>query len=163
MRSLLKLHFFTLAMISSAAALIVASIAQYGYGLYPCDLCSYQRIPYGSILLFGGFAAVIGGWKRSDIGYLFGAIFMFSAALAFYHTGIEQHWWRAVNSCGGQQAMPSNLAELNLSLSNAIPKACDEVDWTLLGVPMSVYNTLFSLILSIMGLLSARMNRSGAI
>jgi disulfide bond formation protein DsbB len=163
MRFLLKFHFLSLAMMASAGALVIALIAQYGYGLYPCEICSYQRIPYGGVLLFGGCAVAIGGWKRSHISYLFSVIFLCSAALAFYHTGIEQHWWRAATSCGGHQPMPSSLTELNLSLANAIPKACDEIDWTLLGLPMSVYNIVVSLMLSILGLLSARINQSGAI
>ena len=57
--------------------------------------------------------------------------------------------------------MPSTLAELKLGLSKTLPKACDEIDWTLFGLSMSVYNTGVSLMLSILGFLSARINQSG--
>ena len=162
MRNVLQIHFLNIAMAASAIALVIALIAQYGYELEPCELCSFQRISYGAVILFGGCAAIIGGWKRSDLGYLFCVIFLYGAVLAFYHTGVEQHWWQATTSCGGQQLMPSTLAELKMGLSKALPKACDEIDWTLFGLSMSVYNTVVSLMLSILGFLSARMNQSGA-
>ena len=162
MQKVLQFHFLIIAMVASFLALVIALIAQYGYELEPCELCSYQRISYGAVILFGGCAAIIGGWKRSDLGYLFCVIFLYGAVLAFYHTGVEQHWWQAITSCGVQQVMPSTLHELTTSLSKAIPKACDEIDWTLFGLSMSVYNTVVSLMLSILGFLSARMNQSGA-
>ncbi len=162
MRNVLQIHFLNIAMAASAIALIIALIAQYGYELEPCELCSFQRISYGAVILFGGCAAIIGGWNKSDLSYLFCIIFLYGAVLGFYHTGVEQHWWQAATSCGGQQLMPSTLAELKLGLSKTLPKACDEIDWTLFGLSMSVYNTVVSLMLSILGFLSARMNQSGA-
>ena len=41
------------AMLASAGALTTALIAQYGFGFEPCVLCSYQRIPYAVVLVFG--------------------------------------------------------------------------------------------------------------
>jgi disulfide bond formation protein DsbB len=161
MSYLLRFHLLTSIMAASACALGIALIAQYGYQLNPCELCSYQRIPYGSILLFGGLALAFGGWNRAAIGYLFGAIFLVGAALAFYHTGVEQHWWQSATSCGGHQAMPRSLAELKVGLTQSMPKACDNIDWTLFGLSMSVYNTVASLVLSTVCILSARLKDYG--
>ena len=157
MSYLLRFHLLTLVMLASAGALGVALIAQYGYQLNPCELCSYQRIPYGSIILFGGFALAFGGWDRAGIGYLFGIIFFIGAVLAFYHTGVEQHWWQSATSCGGGQPMPKNLAQLKVELTKIMPKACDNIDWTLFGFSMSVYNIAASLVLSTICILSARL------
>ena len=161
MSYLLRFHLLTSVMAASAVALGVALIAQYGYQLNPCELCGYQRIPYGSILLFGGLALAFGGWDRAAIGYLFGAIFLVGAALAFYHTGVEQHWWQSATSCGGSQPMPRNLAELKAELTKIMPKACDTIDWTLFGLSMSVYNIVASLVLSTVCILSARLKDYG--
>ena len=161
MSYLLRFHLLTSIMVASACALGIALIAQYGYQLNPCELCSYQRIPYGSILLFGGLALAFGGWDRAAIGYLFGVIFLVGAALAFYHTGVEQHWWQSVTSCGGDQPMPRSLAELTVELTKIMPKACDNIDWTLFGLSMSVYNIVASLVLSTVCILSARLKDYG--
>ena len=161
MSYLLRFHLLTSIMAASACALGIALIAQYGYQLNPCELCSYQRIPYGSILLFGGLALAFGEWNRAAVGYLFGVIFFVGAALAFYHTGVEQHWWQSATSCGGHQPMPRSLAELKVELTKIMPKGCDKIDWTLFGLSMSVYNTVASLVLSTVCILSARLKDYG--
>ena len=157
MSYLLRFHLLTSVMLASAGALGVALVAQYGYQMTPCELCSYQRIPYGSIILFGGLALAFGGWNRAAVGYLFGVIFFVGAALAFYHTGVEQHWWQSATSCGGHQPMPRSLAELKVGLTQSMSKQCDDIDWTLFGFSMSVYNIVASLVLSTACIFSARL------
>ena len=157
MKYLLRSHLLTVVMLASVAALGIALVAQYGYQLNPCELCSYQRIPYVSIILFGGFALAFGGCNRQDLGYLFGIIFLIGALLAFYHTGVEQHWWQSVTSCAGHQPMPRSIAELKVGLTEPLAKACDDIDWTLFGLSMSVYNIAASLVLSMVCILSARL------
>ena len=146
-------------MLASAVALTIALIAQYGFRLEPCELCSYQRIPYVSVLLFGGGALAIGEWNKRAVGYLFSTIFLTGATLAFYHVGVEQLWWKAITSCGGHQPLPNSLDELQLSLSQGMVKACNEIDWTLLGLSMTVYNAAISLLLAILCFCSARMTQ----
>ena len=146
-------------MLASAVALTIALIAQYGFRLEPCELCSYQRIPYVSVLLFGGGALAIGEWNKRAVGYLFSTIFLTGATLAFYHVGVEQLWWKAITSCGGHQPLPNSLDELHFSLSQGMVKFCDEIDWTLLGLSMTVYNAAISLLLAILCFCSARMTQ----
>ena len=146
-------------MLASAVALTIALIAQYGFRLEPCELCSYQRIPYVSVLLFGGGALAIGEWNKRAVGYLFSTIFLTGATLAFYHVGVEQLWWQATTSCGVHQPLPNSLDELHFSLSQGMVKSCDEIDWTLLGLSMTVYNAAISLLLAILCFCSARMTQ----
>ena len=141
-------HLLILAMLASTGALAVALMAQYVFGLEPCQLCSYQRIPYASVLLFGGVALLIGEWNKPNVGYLLGVIFLTGAVLAIYHSGVEWHWWSSANSCGGFQRLPNNITELTKGLSEAVLKACDEIDWTLFGLSMTVYNAAVSLMLA---------------
>ena len=148
MQYVLRFNLITLAMLPSAVALTIAFIAQYGFRLEPCELCSYQRIPYACVLLLGGSALAIGEWNKRAVGYLFGGIFFIGAVLAFYHSGVEWHWWHSTSSCGEIQHLPKNIAELTKELSKAVPKACDEIDWTLLGLSMTVYNMAASLLLA---------------
>ena len=150
MTGLVDRYLLQLAMLASAGALGIALIAQYGFGLEPCILCSYQRIPYGGVVALGVFALLVGRWDRHSVAVLLGVVFLGSAALAFYHNGVEQHWWEAATACGsGGGELPASLSALSQSLTQgAMPKACDEIDWTLFGLSITVYNTVFSLALS---------------
>ena len=157
MQYVLRFYLLNLAMLASAVALTIALIAQYGFQFEPCELCSYQRIPYATILLLGGGALAIGEWNKRAVGYLFATIFLTGAALAFYHVGVEQFWWQAVTSCGGHQPLPNSLEELHISLSRGMEKTCEEIDWTLLGLSMTVYNAAASLLLAIVCYFGARL------
>ena len=136
-------------MLASAGALITALIAQYGFGLAPCVLCSYQRIPYAAVLVFGLCALAIGQWDHRGVAFALGGVFLASAALAFYHSGVEQQWWAAATSCGGGGALPTSVLDLVHALSEGImPRACDDISWSLFGLSVTVYNAFFSLALA---------------
>ena len=149
MSYLLRFHLLTSVMLASAGALGIALIAQYGYQLNPCELCSYQRIPYGGIILFGGLALAFGGWNRAAVGYLFGVIFLVGAALAFYHTGVEQHWWIGPEGCTGPGGTPQTLDALRAQIAATPVIRCDDIAFSLFGISMAGYNVLFSLALAI--------------
>ena len=53
--------------------------------------------------------------------------------------------------------MPRSLSELKVELTKIIPKACDNIDWTMFGLSMSVYNIFASLVLSTVCILGARL------
>ena len=46
-----RLLFF--AAVISAAMLAVVLVAQYGFGLHPCELCMAQRYPYAAVTAVG--------------------------------------------------------------------------------------------------------------
>lgn len=142
---------------ASVGALAMAYAAEYAFGLEPCVLCLYQRIPYalagvlglGALLLPAGPS---GNRARSWVVMGAGFVFLAGAGIAFYHVGVEQHWWVSAASCGGGGGPggegPKTVAELQRMLSQKPPKACDEVDWTLFGLSMATYNVAVSLALA---------------
>jgi len=134
----------------SVAALANAYIAQYALGIEPCVLCLYQRIPYAVTGVLGIVALLMPGERERAVPAA-GVVFLAGAAIAFYHVGVEQHWWVSVVACGalGGGQEPATVEELRQLLMNAKPtKACDEVDWTLFGVSMATYNVGLSLALA---------------
>ncbi len=149
MTGLSSRYLLYVAMLASAGALITALIAQYGFGLAPCVLCSYQRIPYAAVLVFGLCALAIGQWDHRGVAFALGGVFLAGAVLAFYHNGVEQQWWIAATSCGDGRSLPLTVLELRLALSEgAMPRACDDVNWSLFGLSITVYNTILSLALA---------------
>lgn len=125
---------------ASAGALCVAYVAEYGFGLEPCRLCLYQRVPYALTGALAAVALVTPGWRWRTLAVAAaGVVFLAGAGLAFYHVGVEQHWWSTA-ACGGGLADAMTAEQFLAQLRRAPPKACDEVEWTLFGISMSGYN-----------------------
>ncbi|MBF0247398.1 MAG: disulfide bond formation protein B [Alphaproteobacteria bacterium] len=130
-----------------ALALAGAFTAQYGFGLEPCALCLYQRIPYAIVLGLGVIGMVRPAWVVPVLA-LATALFAGESALAFYHFGVEQHWW--VSGCAdtGDLDALGSAKDLLASLRAKPPKPCDEVTWRILGVSMAGWNVVISAVLA---------------
>ena len=98
---------------ASLTALGSAFAAQYVWGLEPCILCLYQRIPYGLAALLGLAGLFAPPGARAWIGAGAGLVFVIGAGIAAYHVGVEQHWWQSTTSCGADAgaAEPRVLVE----------------------------------------------------
>jgi len=131
------------------ACMGMALWVQYRGGLEPCILCLYQRIPYVAAGAFAVFAlaAKRGGFTQQLALGGCGIAFMVGAALAFYHFGVEEGFFQS--ACGGAQAMDMNFEDLKASIMAEPAKACDQKDWVIFGLSITVYNTLTSLALMI--------------
>ncbi len=141
---------------ASIGALITAYTAELALGVEPCILCLYQRIPYALAGALAVAALLVPGTRgpRPKVWAVIGAgvAFLVGAEIAFYHVGVEQHWWRSVASCGvaASDPEPETVEELRRLLTEArTAKACDEVDWALFGVSMATYNVAASLALAV--------------
>ncbi len=140
--------FFAAVLVASLLALAIALTAQYGFGIEPCLLCRYQRIPYWTAAALAVAALVIPGIDRAGVAAVIAVVFAAGAAVAFYHVGVEQHWWRAATACAAQGGMPTSFDAFRAGPLAPIAKACDAVDWTVFGVSITVYNVTTSLVLA---------------
>ena len=135
-------------------ALGAALVAQFGFGLEPCHLCTLQRMPYAFaaflMLLTGG-----GGRMRALMLGLAAAIFLVGAGLGFFHIGVEQHWWES--ACAGGETLSKSAGRLlaKLAQGKAEP-ACDSVAFELFGVSMAGMNLILSLALAGFAAFAAR-------
>jgi disulfide bond formation protein DsbB len=129
-----------------AGSLTVAYVAQFGFGLEPCVLCLYQRIPYAVVAILGFSAMRWPHLLRPALALALG-VFFIGAGIAFYHVGVEQHWWASATGCSGNSLSATvTTADLLKSLEAPPPKPCDAVDWTMLGISMAGWNSVFSLL-----------------
>ena len=136
---------FILAIIS--LTIISALIIQYWLGHEPCKLCLYERIPYFLSMLLIIKILFIKKYEKVTLLILF-LVFMSSAALAFYHFGIEQGFFSESLVCAtGDLSKTLSKAELLQQLKqNSI--SCKDVSFRMLGLSLAAINTIFSLILS---------------
>ena len=144
----------------SLAALAAALASQYWGGLEPCILCIYQRYAYVAAAAFGVLGLALGGnapARRAAVA-LAGLAFLTGAGIAFFHAGVEQHWWRGTAECHAPVFDPNaSPAELRKQLLETKFVPCDQVPWSLFGISMAGYNVLASLGLAIASLGAALM------
>lgn len=144
----------------SVFSLVFALIAEHVFGLEPCILCIYQRVPY-VITIILGLAILLSAWKFNSnkaaalFTLLTGIVFLAGGALAFYHAGVEQHWWPShLEGCRVDLA-GFNAENLLAQIESTQAVRCDEIPWQMFGISMAGYNALLSFGLGIGSILSA--------
>ncbi|HWK43551.1 MAG TPA: disulfide bond formation protein B [Stellaceae bacterium] len=147
----------SLLILLSSMALIAGALAfQYIGGLSPCELCLAERWPY-YVAIF--VSAVVVALRRPAIERVargfFALLFLASAGLAFYHVGVEQHWFAGPTACTASGAGATTLEALKAQLMAQPVVRCDVPQWTLVGVSLAGWNLVASLVLAALALLLA--------
>ena len=128
-----------LALAVPAALLGGAYIGQYVFGLYPCEMCWWQRYAH-----FAALALALLAWLRPEQRglVLLAALAILSGGLiGSFHAGVEYHWWEGFTACTA--SLPKGVDPLKAIL-NAPLVRCDEVQWKLFGISLAGYNFLIS-------------------
>ena len=90
--------FFIVILVIISLTIISALIIQYWLGHEPCKLCLYERIPYFLSILLIIKIIFIKKYEKITLLILF-LVFISSTALAFYHFGIEQGFFKESLVC----------------------------------------------------------------
>ena len=132
----------------SSLILIFAFVIEHQLGHSPCKLCLYERVPYFLSILLIIKMLFIKKYHKVTL-LILCLVFMSSAALAFYHFGIEQGFFKESLSCTtGDLSKKLSKEELLEQLKlNSI--SCKEVSFKILGLSLAAINTIFSLVLSV--------------
>ncbi len=122
-----------------ALLLAGAYISQFGFGLYPCEMCMWQRYPHFAAVVLGLVATVqVPGrvWIA-----LAGVAILASGVIGGFHAGVEYGWWQGITDCALTVASGGNALDAVLS---APLTRCDQAPWTLLGVSLAGWNFIVS-------------------
>ena len=136
-------NIFYLAVLFSIFAISSAFFMQYVLGHDPCKLCTYQRIPYYIIILIGLitflFPKII---KITSFLLIFLLLAEFLASN--YHT---LSTFEVISYSGCQSAeIPSDINVLKEALmSDTLNVNCSNANLKYFGIPLSIYNSFFSL------------------
>lgn len=123
-----------------ALLLAGAYISQYGFGLYPCEMCWWQRWPHFAAIALALLSTILPP-RRLWIALAALAI-LISGAIGAFHAGVEYGWWEGVTGCAmTSQAGTGDPLE---AIMNAPMVRCDQAQWTLAGVSLAGWNFLFS-------------------
>jgi disulfide bond formation protein DsbB len=134
-------------------ALIAGALgSQIWGGLFPCEMCHWQRWPHYGAIALAGFAFVAP--LKAQRGLVWLAVFgiLASGIIGGWHAGIEYGWWEGLTRCAAPGS--GTIADI----LQAPPTRCDEVQFSLFGISLAGFNALISVgaALFIMGLLRRR-------
>jgi len=126
-----------LAVLVPAALLGGAYVSQYGFGLFPCEMCWWQRYPHFAAVAAGLVAFVARPpqvWTA-----LAGLAILTSGLIGGFHAGVEYGWWQGITGCA---APVSGTDVLDFNAAPLI--RCDVAPWTLWGISLAGFNFLIS-------------------
>ena len=136
-------NIFFLAVLFSIFAILSAFFMQYVLGHAPCKLCTYQRIPYYIIILIGlitlFFPKII---KLTSFLLIF--LLLAEFLVSNYHT---LSTYEVISYSGCQSAeIPNDINQLKEALmSDTLIVNCSNANLKYFGIPLSIYNSFFSL------------------
>jgi disulfide bond formation protein DsbB len=122
------------------AALIAGALgSQYIGGLYPCEMCHWQRWPHYAAIVAAVLAFAMPTLGRKQLVGLAALLILISGAIGAFHAGVEYHWWPGITACS-QTATGSTMADI---LKAPIVR-CDQPQWTLGTISLAGFNAIFS-------------------
>jgi disulfide bond formation protein DsbB len=130
-----------IAALAVPAALMAGALgSEYIGGLYPCEMCHWQRWPHEAAIAFSILAFFLKPPARTILVVLAALSILISGAIGVFHAGVEYGWWEGLTACTNTAASGS-LADI----MKAPMIRCDVPQWTLWGISLAGFNALFSI------------------
>ena len=131
-----------LAFLLPSALLGGALLSQYGFGLYPCEMCIWQRWPHLAAIILALPALLFRSRSWSKLLVVAAAIaILISGLIGGFHAGVEYDWWEGFTSCATNVAAGGDMLD---SIMNAPLVRCDVAPWSLFGISLAGFNFLWS-------------------
>lgn len=142
-----------LALLIPAALLAGAWGSQLIGGLYPCEMCHWQRWPHYAAVAIA-LLAFVPALPTRPLVVLAALAIAVSGAIGVAHAGVEYHWWHGFTACTKTISGPVTIDDL----MKAPIVRCDAPQWSLFGISLAGFNAIISLggALMIVGLLLRR-------
>ncbi|MGC1470021.1 MAG: disulfide bond formation protein B [Sphingorhabdus sp.] len=133
-----------LALLLPFGLLAGAHASQYLGGLYPCEMCWWQRWPHFAALPLALGAFILpGDAKRRLFTALAALAILISGLIGSYHAGVEYGWWEGITTCSST-VTPGSGKDVLDAILNAPLIRCDIAPWTLFGISLAGFNFLIS-------------------
>jgi disulfide bond formation protein DsbB len=135
-----------IALLLPTTLLLGALGSQYLGGLYPCEMCYWQRWPHGAAIALAALAFTAPAHsQRSRLLTLLAALAIaVSGAIGVYHAGVEAGIFEGFTTCTAMSSGGST-AELLRQITHAPIIRCDQVQFAFLGISMAGWNAILSL------------------
>ena len=133
------------ALLLPAALMAGALGSQYLGGLFPCEMCHWQRWPHYAAILLALLAFVVPE-KAGRIAVAAAIVaIMTSGAIGFFHAGVEYQWWKGITRCSTTVSGGTSADIMAQIMATPIIQ-CDVPQWTLFGISLAGYNAIVSIL-----------------
>ena len=131
-----------LALMVPAGLMAGALGSQFWGGLYPCEMCHWQRWPHYAAMGIAVLAFLLGqkGGVRVLVALAALAI-LTSGAIGVYHAGVEYKFWEGLTTCS---TMGGGAVTIEDIMATPLIR-CDEPQWSLFGISLAGFNALISI------------------
>jgi disulfide bond formation protein DsbB len=129
-----------LALATPLVLLAGAYISEYGFGLFPCEMCWWQRYAH-----FAALPLALAAWLKPSLWWatvLAALAIAVSAGIGLFHAGVEYHWWQGLTRCSTDLFTDGN--DPLDAIMNAPTVRCDAAQWSFLGISLAGWNFLIS-------------------
>jgi disulfide bond formation protein DsbB len=153
-----------LSLLVPAALLAGALGSQYLGGLYPCEMCHWQRWPhYAAVALaLVAFAMRRTADRGRSFVWLAALAILTSGAIGVYHAGVEAGIFEGLTQCSTMSSGRTGADLLKDIMATPLVR-CDQVQFEFLGISMAGWNAIISIGASLVILwLSLRRPRAAA-
>jgi disulfide bond formation protein DsbB len=120
--------------------------SQYFGGLYPCEMCWWQRYAHMAAIVPAvlAFTAPAEAQRSRALVLLAALAIAVSGAIGVYHAGVEAKVFEGFTTCS---ALPraASTADLLKQITHAPIIRCDQVQYRFLGISLAGWNAIFSL------------------
>lgn len=120
-----------------------AYASQYAGGLYPCEMCWWQRYPHMAAVPVALIGFFLPGHFVKRVCAALAAFAVFSSGIiGGFHAGVEYGWWQGITGC--TSAITGSGADYMKAILEAPLLRCDVAPWKLFGISLAGYNFLLS-------------------
>jgi len=136
-----------LALLVPFALMAGALGSQYIGGLYPCEMCWWQRYPHIAAIVLAALAFVVpGAAPKRALVLLAGLAILVSGAIGVFHAGVEYHWWEGITACSStMHGSGGSVDDILKRIMEAPIVRCDVAQWRLFGISLAGFNAIFSI------------------
>jgi len=122
-----------------------ALVSQYVGGLYPCEMCMWQRYAHLGAIFAALGAIVLRGTQGMSATFtmLAALVLLTSGLIGGFHAGVEYGWWEGFTTCS-TSARPAGQSMLDAIMAAPLVR-CDVSPWDLFGISLAGFNALFSI------------------
>ncbi len=150
-------------LLAAAVATLAAVWSFEALGYAPCELCLAERYAFYAGAPIAALTAYLASRGAHGVARaLFGIMALIFAAncfFAFYHVGVEQHWWAGPTACTGSLGGPVDANDLMKSLNSVRVVNCDEVQLRILGLSLAGWDVIASAAMAAYAGFAARLGR----
>ncbi len=133
-------HYFLI--VISITTILFALVAEYYFGLQPCELCLKQRHPYYLFIVVTLIIFFMPHFYKTLMYILIQLGAIYGLFYSIWHVGVENKLLKGPSGCSAGLSISSNTADLKEQILNKQIISCDEIIWSFFGISAASLNTM---------------------